>query len=405
VKHLSLREWKPSRAVELSVEERDSLLRNIPGLAISPSPGATGYYDIVAGSTVGIAVVDGMTVEIRPKIEIERLMFMISFAIDPKRWREDLVAYERAPEVFEAMLPAYASHLRRATRRGLLSGYRTFDELLSTVRGRIRINDQIRRHYDLPIPVEVRYDDYTIQIPENHLIRSALASLRRMPIRSERLRASLRAFERTFAEVDLVDYGSLPLPDVHYTRLNEHYRPAVELSKLILRSFSYELGQRDVTGVGFLVDMNHLFEDFVVVALRDALGLSATELRQSRRGLFLDTRHRVPLKPDIAWWHRSRCEAVADAKYKRTDAGIPNADIYQLLAYTTASRLPGGILIYAKGERNPDVIHVVHADKEIHILALDLDVPPSEVLAQIGEIARLLESLRDRGRRVLDLAA
>ena len=29
---------------------------------------------------------------------------------------------------------------------------------------------------------------------------------------------------------------------------------------------------------------------------------------------------------------------------------MPNADLYQLLAYTTALNLPGGLLVYAKGE-------------------------------------------------------
>ena len=36
------------------------------------------------------------------------------------------------------------------------------------------------------------------------------------------------------------------------------------------------------------------------------------------------------------------------------ESNVPNADLYQLLAYATALDLPGGLLIYAKGERPPD---------------------------------------------------
>ena len=63
-------------------------------------------------------------------------------------------------------------------------------------------------------------------------------------------------------------------PEIRYTRLNEHYRPAVELARLVLRSDSYELRHGAVRGTSFLVDMNRVFEDFVVVAIREALGVS-----------------------------------------------------------------------------------------------------------------------------------
>ena len=398
-KRLFLREWSPTRGVGLSIEERDALLRSIPGLSITPTYGETGIYDLTPGSTVGATIVAGMEVQIRPKIDLGRFMFMLSYAIDPRRWDQDLVQYAEDVEVLEAILPAFVAHLHRATRRGLLFGYQTIEEALPTVRGRIRINDQIRRHYDFSLPVEVRYDDFTIEIPENQLIKSAVSALRRLPIRSDRVRASLRAFELTFAEVEIIDYRGRPLPDVRFTRLNEHYRPAVELSKLILQSFSYELGRGEVIGASFLVDMNRVFEDFVVVALREVLRVGPTELRQGKRGLYLDTRRRIPLKPDVAWWHGSRCEFVGDAKYKRAEGAIPNADIYQALAYATAAGLPGALLIYAKGEMSPEVLQIARTDKEIHTFALDLDVSPSEILAQIHEVAELVIALRDQGRQ------
>jgi 5-methylcytosine-specific restriction endonuclease McrBC regulatory subunit McrC len=49
---------------------------------------------------------------------------------------------------------------------------------------------------------------------------------------------------------------------VSFTKLNERYRPAVELSKLVLRSISYELSHGQVGGTAFLVDMNDVFQEF-----------------------------------------------------------------------------------------------------------------------------------------------
>jgi 5-methylcytosine-specific restriction endonuclease McrBC regulatory subunit McrC len=81
--------------------------------------------------------------------------------------------------------------------------------------------------------------------------------------------------------------------------------------------------------------MNKVFEDFLVVALRDALGVSDRVLVQGASGkrLFLDTRDHIALKPDISLWKGGVCLFVGDAKYKRIrpDA-YPNADLYELTA-------------------------------------------------------------------------
>lgn len=104
--------------------------------------------------------------------------------------------------------------------------------------------------------------------------------------------------------VSLVGYDPQGLPDVSYTRLSERYRPAVELAKLVLRSAaSFELGHGRVRASSFLVDMNRVFEDFVVVALREALGATEREFPQGAEGrrLFLDEARRVRLEPDLSW--------------------------------------------------------------------------------------------------------
>ena len=65
----------------------------------------------------------------------------------------------------------------------------------------------------------------------------------------------------------------------------------------------------------------------------------------------LDQDGKVRLEPDLSWWNGRTCTFVGDAKYKRVeDRRVPNADLYQLLAYTIALDLPGGLLIYAHGE-------------------------------------------------------
>lgn len=79
---------------------------------------------------------------------------------------------------------------------------------------------------------------------------------------------------------------------------------------------------------------------------------------------------------------------MGDAKYKALgSAHAPNADLYQLLAYATALRLPGGLLIYASGEADPTVHYIEHAGKRLEVAALDLAASPPALLGQIRELA------------------
>ena len=42
---------------------------------------------------------------------------------------------------------------------------------------------------------------------------------------------------------------------------------------------------------------------------------------------------------------------MGDAKYKRMkDERVPNADLYQMLAYATSLGEPGGLPVYAEGD-------------------------------------------------------
>lgn len=70
-----------------------------------------------------------------------------------------------------AVAYAFARQAERATEQGLLQGYRTVEEALPVVRGRIREVDQMRRHFGLPVPIAVRFDEFTVDVAENQLLK------------------------------------------------------------------------------------------------------------------------------------------------------------------------------------------------------------------------------------------
>jgi 5-methylcytosine-specific restriction enzyme subunit McrC len=306
-------------------------------------------------------------------------------------------AFEETDALVEAIIPGFVAQVRRAIQLGVLQGYRTEDEALMTVRGRIRFDEQLRRRFGRVPPVEVRYDDFTEDIEENRLIKAALTRLKGLRIRSEWVRRSLGEFDLLLQPVSLVEYHPGALPQIAYTRLNERYRGAIELARLILRATSFEMRQGAVHASSFLVDMNDVFEDFVVTALREALGVSERDFPQGASGkaFSLDKAGMVDLKPDISWWEGGRCVFIGDIKYKRINVtGIKHPDLYQLLAYTVASGLPCGLLIYAAGEGEPRRHEVVRIGKELEVMTLELSGSAEEILRTIGDAASVVRRQR-----------
>ena len=381
--------------MRLSMPERDALETSGLGIGVSPASSANGWYILTPGSTVGAVEVDGLSVQIQPKIEIPKLLSMACYAMGAYK-RRDLELFnfreeESLPDILALALSAAA---RRAFAGGLLYGYRAEEDALYTVRGRIRFDEQLRRRFGVPLPVEVGWDEFTDDILPNRLVKAATLRLRGMRLRSNNARRGLARVAGTLGNVSSVEYPASDVPSVTFDRLNERYRAVVGLARLILRHSAFESGRGGVRASGFSMDMNVVFEEFVTEALRESLGVSDRVLK-AQRHVSLDMDGRIHMFPDLSLWDGRRCVFVGDAKYK---AHTPNEDLYQLLAYATALDLPSGLLIYAKGEDEPATHTVRHSGKRLQIAALDLDGDFADVLKDVGRIARLVRAQAGEAR-------
>ena len=380
MRRILLSEYKPSEPVDLSREELASLQRFGSKVRVEPSPMAGDCYILTPGSHVGVVRFGGTTVEIRPKLPIDRFFFILSYAVDPSLWQRDVVDFSPDDSVLEAVAPAFCQLVARATYRGLLHGYQTQEEALPLVRGQIRFGEQIQRRYGLALPVELRFDEFTEDIAENRILLAALHRLSRLPLRSALVRRGLHEISAALHAVSLQRFGPHDIPAVSFSRLNRHYEPAINLATLILKWTSLELGGDSAAGTSFLLDMNEVFEIFVHRALREALHLTAAEFPRGVGGFRLDDAGHIKMKPDLSWWHGGTCRFVGDVKYKDvTGDRVKHHDLYQLLAYTTSADLPAGLLIYAAGEGIVE--------------SLDLAAPPPQILHQIALLASEVKSL------------
>ncbi|MFI2426230.1 McrC family protein [Streptomyces sp. NPDC018955] len=362
----------------------------------APDPYSPGRWSLRAGSKVGAVTVtvpghDRLTVRIVPKVPIARLFFLLGYSLDPAgAWRDGEVDVAEHREVLPALAHAVERQVDRALRQGLLQGYRVTEETSPVVRGRIREAEQIRRRFGATLPVEVAYDDFTTDIAENRILRAAVERLLRLPGVPREVRQRLLHQRARLADVTVIVRGR-PLPEWRPSRLNARYHHALRLARAVLEGASPEHGPGGLRVEGFLFDMNKLFEDFVTVALREALRGSGYVAR-FQDPLHLDEARTIRMRPDLVLYGPGRTPcAVADAKYKaERPGGYPDADLYQMLAYCTALGLGEGHLVYAKGNAGHAAHQVRHAGVVLHQHALDLDREPAGLLAGVGEVAKRL---------------
>lgn len=403
MRRIDLQEYEPSKPYTLSKVELATLQgeRSTLSLTIVPADGESGKYILTPSSIVGALEVGNLSVLIRPKIPIPQLLSLACYAMGMYRQQDmrlfDFKQNETLPDTLALALVAAP---RRAFSRGLLHGYQRREESMHTVRGRIRFNEQIRRRFGAPLPVEVRYNEFTDDILENRLVKAAAMRLSAMRLRSADARRGLGWIAGLLDGVSYAEFAPNDVPDVPFDRLNEHYRGVVGLARLVLMHSAFEAGRGDVRTAGFLMDMNVVFQEFVTVALREALGISMHVFREKSidsldEPVDVDKDGKVKLRPDLTWWEGGSCVFVGDAKYKNiADRSVPNADLYQLLAYTTALDLPGGLLIYAQGEADDTVYEVRHVGKRLEVAALDLSGELNDILARVDTLAEKVKALR-----------
>ena len=232
------------------------------------------------------------------------------------------------------------------------------------------------------------YDEYTADVAENRLLKTAAVVLLRLPRVPALARKRLLRLKATLDDVALIDRPrEATAPAI--TRLNQRYEPALRLAELILRNASITTTRGALAATGFSFDMNKVFEDFVTVAFTESMRRHGGTVRAQVAEHSLDHGRKLRLKPDISWWQGDSCKAILDAKYKAIDDGrLRHPDAYQMLAYCTAYGLTRGYLLYADDTAVGASTHVVrNAGVEIVVVEVGVESEPAALLREIDRLA------------------
>ena len=379
---LTLREAWTEDVVELDGGTA-AAISNLGIATVTPIADST--WRITGIRRVGTIRLATRELRIAPKVPISSLFHLLAVSQQWGEWRHELVDLDHATDLYSAVAEAFSTLALHALRGGVLRDYRQVQSAEPTIRGRWLVGEQIRRRQGLLLPAELQYDEFTADITENRLIRSAgrrLLGLGGVPIY---VRGRLLEADRLLGGAELLIRGD-QIPVVEFSRKNERFRAAVGLARLILAGGSFEHRVGGIAATGFLLNLAAVFERFVEHEMRrSAARYGGSIVGQDIASLDVDGK--VEIRPDIVWKLGGRVLAVVDAKYKaERPSGFPNADVYQMLAYCIRHEVRTGHLVYAAGNEEPARYKVAQSGTTIICHALDLDRSPSEISAQIDHI-------------------
>ena len=255
--------------------------------------------------------------------------------------------------------------------RGVIADYKTVNEALPYVRGRIDYARQLKRPLGFSDPrVACSFAELTEDTPQNRLLSTVTKRMLHMATalfqspegRSQQpLGDALVKLERAarmlssvpshwFSERELSNFATCPTPRYMY------YEPALSLAKAILLSSSLE-GSGSDAGISFLINMNDVFEEYVRATLREVsadarMTWSRFTIRPLPNTGSAFALNNKGYEPDCVCKCNGQC-VVADAKYKRlhlSESGrlLPiREDVFQMLAYMSMLGASAGLLVYA----------------------------------------------------------
>lgn len=366
---ITLPEWTTREVADLELTEDDRCLAE----ELSALPEGRVVIEELRGRTrirstswIGVAHLHHLEIQVLPKLAGTNLgvleMIEQTSGLDAL-WRgssaRDIDV--EGSNLYDLFVLLLVEECERILRSGVFADYVEEEDTLPVLRGRLLLDRQLRQRYGQLDKLICRYDEYRQDITENKILAYALDHCGRR-VRHPAIARRAHQVGAIFREV--CDWTSLDLgrwwDDLAYHRLNEHYRQAHDLARLVVQGAGLTslYGRGSTECFAFLIDMNVLFERFVLRVLHAAVRPWNVQVRyqQGESSVVWDALENRPYRrvvPDFVLAHNlSETKRLAvDAKYKLyDDSKVQPGDIYQAFiyayAYGESSELPRAILIY-----------------------------------------------------------
>jgi len=291
--------------------------------------------------------------------------------------------------VLEVFITTYLASLSELIKRGLKQHYVYQEENAKFLRGRLNFSDHLRENLLHRERFHISFDEFSLNIPQNKIIKSTLVFLAEKSKLSHNkllinnylnLFGSIESSENLIRDMLSIEAGG--------NRLYSHYDQVLKWSKVFLMGESFTSFKGKCLNMAILYPMEKIFESYVGAKIKSRYPDYDISLQD--RSHYLVEQHlgarKFRIRPDIVIRRGGPVHCVLDTKWKEIDRqlsatnyNISQADMYQLYAYGKKYRTPDFghpmlVLIYPRNARFMEPLQFQYEDgMELWAMPYDLE--------------------------------
>jgi len=353
---------------------------------------------ITAKNYVGlITMKDGTVIEILPKIcrnisvpDTRRIFLEMLRSLKGAPFKEFNTSYLKTDRLslFEIFISMFVVEATAVVKQGLKSSYNPVEANERFFKGKLNVPQDIKHNYISRERFFVRYDEWSINRPENRLLKATLIFLQKQS-GDDRNRLNLSRLLSFFEGVDSSTDNAADFSKCAADRSMSHYAKALLWCSVFLRGNSFTTFAGSEVAVALLFPMEKVFESFVAAKIRRHLPTNIELWTQDARYSLFDNPKAFSLRPDIVLTDGDKT-IIMDTKWKllsenMRNYGISQSDMYQMYAYSKKYSAENIVLLYPQTDHSHDKdIAFQSKDKvNVEVFFIDLLQPDASVQALI----------------------
>lgn len=247
--------------------------------------------------------------------------------------------------LYEIFINMYLQEVRQLVKHGLKSAYVGVEDNLTVYKGKLMVNEHIKRNMAHQERFYVGYDEYQMNRAENRLVKSTLLKLQKITTSAENAKA-IRQLLTSFELIEPSTNYDKDFSKVVIDRNTRDYEMLMKWSKVFLKNKSFTTFSGTESARALLFPMEKVFEAYVAQNMKKVFGRAGWNVSAQDKGHYLfntlngETHRKFALRPDLVVTRDDDSVVILDTKWKnlindrRANYGISQADMYQMYAYS-----------------------------------------------------------------------
>lgn len=302
--------------------------------------------------------------------------------------------------ILEVFISAYIAEAEKLFNYGIKSDYLIKEENLSTIKGKIKVSQNIKLNYADKAKVYCEFPEYSRNIPNNRIVKSTVLKLLKATS-SYKNYFGLNKLLTHMSEVESSNNIKADLQKINYTnRLFSNYKVILKWSEVFLTEKGFTNFVGNNLNLSILFPMERIFEDYISFLFNKySLGY---KIKLQDSSYFLVEKHKgftkFGLRPDLVASKEDEV-FILDTKWKlidqnaeRKNYNITQADMYQLYAYGKKyhkDKEPNLVLLYPANKNFTNELSefIYEGDLKLRVVPFDFNKKDVDQIQEIFKTA------------------